>query len=228
MTLRLAPLARGGVAREVTTAIVVIAVLFASACSKSSTPTVPPPQPAAAPAQSTAPGTVTGTAPAPQSGAAVIVALEPAAEREFPPQSEAPIMDQVGQTFGPAVLIVRTGQPVEFRNSDDTLHNVHVSNEQTRGDAFNIAIPTGSSYAFRFPSDGFYHVGCDIHPAMSAEIFSTSTPYATLADAGGRFELDNVAPGAYRLTVFANGKKSQRDVEVRGAAVEIDAKSESR
>src|SRR5204862_1667291 len=107
------------------------------------------------------------------------------APREFPPQSETPVMDQVGQTFGPAVLLVRTGQPVEFRNSDDTLHNVHVNDEDTREAAFNVAIPTGSSYTFTFRRNGFYHVGCDIHPAMTAEIGSTSTPSATLADPDG-------------------------------------------
>ena len=112
-----------------------------------------------------------------------------------------------------------------FVNSDDTLHNVHVSDEETHEGAFNVAIPTGSSYTFTFPRDGFYHVGCDIHPAMAAEIVSTSTPYAAVADADGRFLFENVAPGAYTLTVFANGRKSQRDVEVKGDAVTVDVRS---
>ncbi|HSP34940.1 MAG TPA: carboxypeptidase regulatory-like domain-containing protein [Thermoanaerobaculia bacterium] len=205
--------------------IVVIVVIFAVSCSK--TPETPAAQSAAAspPSKPAAPGTVSGRAPAPQSGAAVIVVLDPVAPVEFPPQLETPVMDQVGQTFGPPVLLVRTGQPVEFHNSDDTLHNVHVNDEETREGAFNVAIPTGSSYTFKFPRDGFYHVGCDIHPAMAAEIVSTSTPYAALADADGRFAFENVAPGAYRLTVFANGKKSQRDVEVKGDAVTVDVSS---
>ena len=200
-------------------------VIVVAACSKP--PETPPAQSATAlpPSKPSAPGTVSGTAPVPQSGAAVIVVLDPVAPREFPPQSETPIMDQVGQTFGPAVLLVRTGQPVEFRNSDDTLHNVHVNDEETREGAFNVAIPTGSSYTFKFPRDGFYHVGCDIHPAMAAEIVSTSTPWAALADADGRFAFENVAPGAYKLMVFANGKKSQRDVEVKGDAVTVDLSS---
>jgi len=205
---------------------VIVAALFAVSCSKapSETPaqSTPPPNAALPPA---APGTVSGKTPVPQAGAAVIVILAPATPREFPPQTDVPVMDQVGQTFGPAVLIVRTGQPVEFRNSDDTLHNVHVNNVDTREGAFNVAIPTGSSYTFKFPVDGFYHVGCDIHPAMSAEIISTSTPYATLADADGRFEFDDVATGTYTLTVYANGKKSQRDVEVKGAPITVDASS---
>ena len=223
MTFRLAPLAQSAVAR-VGLAIAIVAI---AGCSKSATQAPPAAEASApAPARASTPGTVTGSAPAPQSGAAVIVLLEPTGPREFPTQTEAPVMDQVGQTFGPPVLIVRTGQPVEFRNSDDTLHNVHVNDEETREDAFNVAIPTGSSYSFKFPRDGFYHVGCDIHPAMAAEIISASTPYATVANVDGRFGFDNVAPGAYTLTVYANGKKSQRSIEVKGEAVDLDVKSE--
>ncbi|HMD35501.1 MAG TPA: plastocyanin/azurin family copper-binding protein, partial [Vicinamibacterales bacterium] len=140
-----------------------LVLALTAACSQSTEPpAAQAPPPAAKPG---APGTVSGTAPA--SGGTPIVLLEPATPKTFPPPSDTPVMDQVGQTFGPAILLVRTGQPVEFRNSDDTLHNVHVSNEQTRADAFNVAIPTGSSYTFKFPGDGFYHVGCDIHPAMA-------------------------------------------------------------
>ena len=123
-------------------------------------------------------------------------------------------MDQVGETFGPSLLFVRTGQPVEFRNSDDTLHNVHVTNEDTREGAFNVAIPTGNSYTYTFKQDGFYHVGCDIHPAMAAEIVSTSTPYATAADADGGYVFEDVTPGAYTLATYVAGKKSERDMVV--------------
>ena len=133
-------------------------------------------------------------------------------------------MDQISQTFTPPVLFVRTGQPVEFRNSDDTLHNINVKDDTTREQAFNVAIPTGETYGYTFKHDGFYHVGCDIHPAMSAEIVSTSTPYATTTEADGSFVLEDVDPGAYRLTIYAAGKKIERDVEIRaGQSTDVNA-----
>jgi plastocyanin len=147
--------------------------------------------------------------------------LEPNIPHAFPPQNEVPVMDQVGLTFGPELLLVRTGQPVEFRNSDDTLHNVHVSHEETREPAFNVAIPTGGAYAYTFQRDGFYRVGCDIHPAMAASVFSASTPYATLADADGRFTIADVAPGAYVVTLYGGGRKVQQPVDVKGGVVEV-------
>jgi hypothetical protein len=193
-----------------------VLLLSALCCSKSTPSDAPPataPPPAAAPAVQM--GSVAGTAPA-----GAIVVLDPKTPREFPP-GETPIMDQVSLTFTPDVLLVRTGHPVEFRNSDDTLHNVHVGNVETKEPSFNVAIPTGEAYKYTFGKDGFYHVGCDIHPAMSAEILSVSTPYAARADTAGRFVLEDVAPGPYVLRVYAAGKKLEREMDVKNGANEI-------
>jgi copper binding plastocyanin/azurin family protein len=130
-------------------------------------------------------------------------------------------MDQVGLTFGPELLLVRTGQPVEFRNSDDTLHNVHVSHEETREPQFNVAIPTGNSYTYTFRRDGFYRVGCDIHPAMSASIFSSASPFSTLAESDGRFTFSGVPAGPWTLTAYAAGRKLRRDVDVTGGTIDV-------
>jgi plastocyanin len=186
------------------------------ACSRSGPPpTSSASTPAVAAAAPPEAGVVAGKVAAAAPGALAIVVLEPKTPRDFPAPAEAPVMDQVGQTFGPAFLFVRTGRPVEFRNSDDTLHNVHVTNEDTREGAFNVAIPTGNTYAYTFRQDGFYHVGCDIHPAMSAEIIATSSPYATMAADDGSYEFDDVLPGDYRLTVYSGGRKTESDVEVK-------------
>ena len=198
--------------------VLAAAAIVVSACSRSE-PAKPAAPQSSPPDSST--GIVKGRVPLPTPGATIVVVLEPKDERSFPPQSDTPVMDQVGLTFGPPLLFVRTGQPVEFRNSDATLHNVHVSNEDTREGAFNVAIPTDSSYTYTFARDGFYHVGCDIHPAMSAEIVSTTSPYATVADSEGTFELPDVEPGAYSLTIYASGTKTRRDVEVRRGTMTI-------
>jgi len=195
---------------------------LAAGCSQ---PPAPPPvqetAPAAAPAVSTGNATVVGHGPRPNPGAQIVVVLEPTTSRSFPPQTDVPVMDQVSLTFGPELLLVRTGQPVEFRNSDDTLHNVHVTHEETREPAFNVAIPTGGAYRYTFGKDGFYRVGCDIHPAMGAAVFSVATPYVTLAEPDGRFTIADVAPGAYTATLYTAGKKLQRAVEVTSGVVEI-------
>jgi plastocyanin len=200
---------------------VLIAVCAAAgACSKSE---APPPVPVAAPppaaaAAGSASGSVAGSLHA--TGTAVVV-LEPKDARTFPQQSEKPVMDQEGLSFGPELLLVRTGQPVEFRNDDDTLHNVHVSHEETREPAFNVAIPTGGAYIYTFARDGFYRVGCDIHPSMAASVFAASTPYTTLADSGGNFTFADVPAGSWTVTVYADGKRLHKDVEVTGGVTNV-------
>ena len=193
-----------------------------SACSKPepSSPATTTPGATAAPAAASAStgGRLVGSLQA--SGAAVVV-LEPKGARTFAPQSEKPVMDQVSLTFGPDLLFVRTGQPAEFRNSDDTLHNVNVKHEETREQAFNVAIPTGSNFEYTFRRDGFYRVGCDIHPAMTASIFAAATPFTTLAGSDGRFAFDNVPPGPWTVTVYTGGKRMHKDVEINGGVTEV-------
>ncbi|MBW8865814.1 MAG: hypothetical protein JF610_00530 [Acidobacteria bacterium] len=156
-------------------AALIAAIAIAAACSQRAEP---PPSGAAAPAASSSAATAATTDGAArvvgkvQASGLAVIALEPKTARAFPPQDDKPVMDQVGLTFGPELLLVRTGEPVEFRNNDDTLHNVNVKDEQTREQAFNVAIPTGSAYEHTFRRDGFYRVGCDIHPAMAASIFA--------------------------------------------------------
>jgi plastocyanin len=206
-------------------AALVAAIAMAAACSR---PAAPPPAgsatapPASAAASVAAPDGAARLVGKVQASGLAVIALEPKTARAFPPQAEKPVMDQVGLTFGPELLLVRTGEPVEFRNNDDTLHNVNVKDEQTREQAFNVAIPTGSAYEHTFKRDGFYRVGCDIHPAMAASIFAASTPFTTLAESDGRFEFDGVPPGPWTVTVYTGGKRLQKDVEVTGGTTAID------
>ncbi len=202
------------------------AVLLLAACGG---PSSAPPSPAAstpgAPAvTAAAPGgvhAVTGTAPLAPNNGVVILTLSPTGERRFPPSADMPEMDQVNLTFVPSVLLVRTGEPVKFLNDDDTLHNVRVREEATREGAFNVAIPTGGDFIYTFPRDGFYIVGCDIHPGMAAAVFAASTPYAVVADTRGAFSFPDVEPGAYTLDVFAGEERFSRPVDVSGPSTVV-------
>jgi plastocyanin len=201
--------------------IVIAACLAACSCSKPGAPPRPAASAAPPPAAATsaaASGSVSGRVQA--TGTAVVV-LEPKTARTFPPPDETPVMDQAGLTFGPELLLVRTGSPVEFRNSDDTLHNVRVSHEETRTSAFNVAIPTGETYTYTFEKDGFYRVGCDIHPAMAAAIFAASTPFVAVAGSDGSFSFAEVPAGGWTVTAYADGKRLRTDVEVGGGATTV-------
>ena len=211
---------RQGQGRRVKRLALIVLCAAASACSKPDAP--PPPAATTAPppaaASNGAGGSVAGTVHA--AGTAVVV-LEPKNARTFPPPAEKPVMDQAGMTFGPELLLVRTGFPVEFRNSDDTLHNVRVSHEETRTSAFNVAIPTDQSYTYTFERDGFYRVGCDIHPAMAASVFASASPFTALAGSDGSFTFADVPAGAWVVTVYTGGKRLSKDVEIGSGVTNV-------
>jgi hypothetical protein len=197
------------------------ALVLLSACSEAPEPqaeqaTAPP---AAAPEGAQA-NIVFGRAPVSGQRPSIVV-LEPQPPRELPPTPQ-PVMDQIALTFIPDVLVVRTGQPVEFRNSDDQLHNVRVSEDTSKEGIFNVAIPMGEDFTHAFPRDGFYNVGCDIHPAMNATIYSSPSPYAVLTDQAGHFEFYDVQPGGYKAVVYAGPERFERPIEVAGGRMELN------
>lgn len=166
--------------------------------------------------------TVSGKAPAAAGNFPSIVVLKPVGGGEPPAQTVPPSMDQEQQTFIPSLLLVRTGQPVDFLNHDDVLHNVRVRNDETKESAFNVAIPTGEKYSHTFQRDGFYDVGCDIHPGMSAQIVSTSSPYAVLADSAGAFTIPNVPNGPYTAVAYSGAKTIEKDINVAAGSAAVD------
>lgn len=185
----------------------------AGGCSGDPEPTTPPAVETSVPAER---AVVAGTA-----APGTIVTLEPAPPREFPAPGEARLMDQFGQQFLPGLLVVQAGQRVEFRSSEDVLHNVRVDEVGTHAPVFNVATPPFESYTHTFDKPGYYNVSCDIHPAMRANIFVSPTPYAAVADAKGAFSMSNLEPGRYTARVFSGGAPAERVVDVTAPRTEL-------
>ena len=166
--------------------------------------------------------TVVGTAPVTDTGAAAIVILEPRHSTPLPEPATTPYMDQLSRTFIPSVLFVRTGRRAQFLNSDEELHNINVKNGKTREQAFNVALPPSISYVHTFEHSGVYDVSCDAHSGMSAQIIAASSLYVALADSKGHFEIPDVVPGMYAVTVYAGAEAIETAVEVTGSRTEVN------
>jgi plastocyanin len=195
-------------------AALVTLLLAASSCDRSpqrEAPTSASPQ---APSDS---AIVTGTVTP-----GTIITLAPLVPREIAPPEGTAIVDQFGLQFMPAILAVRVGQRVEFRSSEDVLHNVRVDNAQTTESIFNVATPPFESYTHVFDTPGYYNVSCDVHPAMRANIFVAATPYLVVADDRGMFTVRDVQPGSYRVrAMLGQDRTIEQVVEVKAPRTEI-------
>lgn len=150
-----------------------------------------------------------------------IVTLEPRSPRDFPAPSDARVVDQFGQQFLPSLVVAQVGQRVEFRSSEDVLHNVRVDEAGTQTPVFNVATPPFESYTHTFNKAGYYNVSCDVHPAMRANILVAATPYTAVADAKGAFSIADVEPGQYTARAFGGGAPAERVVDVTAPRTEL-------
>ena len=146
--------------------------------------------------------------------------LEPTFEYDFPPAEGAGYIDQQGQIFWPETLLTRTGQPVHFRSSEYVMHNVRVMRSDNKP-IFNVVTPPWGSYTHTFDEPGVYNVTCDIHSTMHATVHVASTPYVGTADERGLFTFEQVVPGSYKVTGFADGSPIEKVVDIAGASVDV-------
>ena len=150
-----------------------------------------------------------------------IVLLDPHAEIEVPLPDETLIMDQIGRQFVPGFILARAGQTIDFTNSEDELHTVHV--KDSHGESiFNIATMMGTTYEHTFQIADEYGVICNTHTEMFADIMVVDTPYAVVADRAGRFSVPDVIPGRYTAVVIHGRDRSEHEIEIAAGENEID------
>ena len=163
---------------------------------------------------------VTGTLAPSLGPPSTLIVLEAQGDAELPVKAEPAVMDQSGYEFLPGFLIAQAGQTVQFRNSEDVLHNVRVAEASTQKPIFNVATVAFGNYEHKFDA-GYYNVTCDIHPTMRASILVTASPYTTTTAADGSFSIPDVKPGRYNLAVYAGAAPVVRPVEVKDGKTEL-------
>ena len=159
-------------------------------------------------------GDIVGTAPTPANGSPSMVFLYPHTPTNVPVPTEPAEMDQLGRAFIPRLLLVRLGQPVLFKNSEDDLHTVHVKDEGGTS-LFNVAMPIqGGLHDHLFEAAGDYAVSCEAHQEMAATIFVVTTPYAVVADRDGSFSISDVPASSYDLILRRAGERHEQVIEI--------------
>ena len=111
------------------------------------------------------------------------------------------VLDQIGCKYVPHVIAVMVGEPVQFKTSDATMHNIHTIPEPGGNPSFDVSQPANGapdSKMFDKP-ETMMPVRCNNHPWMNAFINVSATPYFAVSDADGHFTIKGLPPGMYTL-----------------------------
>jgi plastocyanin len=126
---------------------------------------------------------------------------------------------QKDKSFSPHVLAIPVGSFVDFPNADPIFHNAFSSYS---GQVFDIGLyPPGSTRSVRFTRAGVVRVFCNIHSSMSAMIVVLATPYFAITRRDGSFEIPNVDPGEYDLSVL-HERATEAALETLGRKVTVN------
>jgi hypothetical protein len=144
----------------------------------------------------------------------------------YTPPTEPMVLDQRACWYTPTVMGVQVGQPLEVRNSDETLHNVHALAEITEG--FNIGMPHKGMSAVRKFSEPevLVRIKCDVHPWMAAFAGVVAHPFYAVTGEDGSYRLSGMPAGDFTIAaVHPELGVSEQQIQLAdGAHVNADFK----
>jgi plastocyanin len=153
-----------------------------------------------------------------------VVYFESPPERLEHPSDARARMDQRNERFIPHLLAITTGTVVDFPNDDNIYHNVFSLSKTKRFDLGRYA--AGHSKAVRFDQPGIVRVFCEIHSHMNAFILVFDHRFFALTDEEGRFRIDRVPPGSYKVTAWYEGVSQHSQTVTVPATGSVEANFE--
>jgi plastocyanin len=144
-------------------------------------------------------------------------------DRTFQPPEQAAVFEQKGCQYKPHVLALQANQKLEVVNSDETTHNIHPSPNNNR--EWNMTQPHGVPLEKTFAREEVaIPVKCNIHPWMRGYIAVFKHPYFAVTDRNGNFDLKDLPPGTYTITVWQEklGTQNQKVTVAAGESKNLD------
>jgi hypothetical protein len=138
----------------------------------------------------------------------MVVFLEsPDPKRPMPPPPGAASVSQKGAQFEPRLLVVTVGQTVKFPNDEDRPieHNVFSNSPAKRFD-LGLYGPKQTKEV-TFDKAGPVFLYCSIHRYMDGVVFVSPTPYTSLVDKDGHYEIKDVPPGQWTVKTWQRRRR---------------------
>ena len=165
-----------------------------------------------------------------------VVSLKGATIKPSSGASAAPAMlDQKACEYTPVIMAVQTGQKVLVKNSDPTLHNVHVVPGAGGNDEKNMAQGPNAPDLPYTPTkpENFLMFKCDVHNWMYAWVSVFDHPYFAVTDKDGKYTIKGVPDGKYTLVVTHRKAAPAtapvtKEVEVKGGNITEDLTLEAK
>ncbi|HUK57120.1 MAG TPA: hypothetical protein VLY20_10725 [Nitrospiria bacterium] len=102
--------------------------------------------------------------------------------------------------FKPDFLVVPAGATIRFENHDSEIHNIYSKAEANRFDTGAHLPGTVKEVVLKNP--GIVPLRCHTHQNMRGLIFVTPSPYFSVTDDRGQFEIRNIPYGSYRIEAW--------------------------
>ena len=151
-------------------------------------------------------------------------AISPEAESEA--KAKVQVFDQKNCVFEPHVIGMTKGSKVSMVNSDPAGHNVHSFLENA---TFNESVQPNATLSrdVKQVASRPGRVICDIHGWMSSWWMAINSPYITVTDAQGNFELKNVPAGTQKVVVWTEASNPGFVTANAGDPVDVKAGGET-
>jgi hypothetical protein len=132
----------------------------------------------------------------------VVVRVTKGLSGRYDPPAAPAVVDQSACMYRPRVQGIQLGQPLQIKNSDMTLHNVH--GYKGASTLFNQAeIPGMPPMTKQLTSaDEIVKLKCDVHPWMTAYVLVSSHPFFAVTGDDGSFKITGLPAGSYTVEAW--------------------------
>ncbi len=162
---------------------------------------------------------------------AVVFLVKVKQGKPFPEELKELTLEQKGCAFRPALGFMVNKGNMTIVNSDGTLHNIHTYEQigKARRTVINISQPNKGDTVtkqIKLRKGNGMKIECDAHDFMHGFVFVAKNPYFAAVDENGRFEIDDIPPGTYKVRVWHGflGEIDAGEVEVAaGQTATLDA-----